>query len=105
MASAHVTVNPGEAAQGGFAALSFRVPNEQQDADTTSVEVNIPTDHPIAFVSVKPLPGWTVKVDKAKLAKPIDVHGSEVDEAVSKVTWSGGTIKPGEYQSFEKFQS
>ncbi|HKE77396.1 MAG TPA: YcnI family protein [Acidimicrobiales bacterium] len=102
MASAHVTVNPGEAAQGGFAALSFRVPNEQQDADTTSVEVNIPTDHPIASVSVKPLAGWTYKVETAKLDTPIKTDdGDEVSEAVSKITWTGGTIKPGEFQEFE----
>jgi uncharacterized protein YcnI len=95
-------VNPGEAAQGGFAALSFRVPNEQNDADTTSVEVNIPTDHPIASVSVKPMPGWTYKVETTKLATPIKTDdGDEVTEAVSKITWSGGTIKPGEFDEFE----
>lgn len=102
MASAHVTVSPGEAAQGGFAALSFRVPNEQSDADTTSVEVNIPTDHPIAGVSVKPMAGWTYKVETTKLTSPIKTDdGDEVTEVPTKITWSGGAIKPGEFQEFE----
>jgi len=100
-ALAHVSVNPGEAAQGSFQELAFRVPNERDDAGTTKVEVAFPTDHPIAFVSVKPLPGWTAKVDKTKLATPLKSDDGEVTEAVSKVTWSGGTIKPGEYQDFD----
>lgn len=102
MASAHVTVNPGEAAPGSFAALTFRVPNEQQDADTTSVEVNLPTDHPIAGVSVKPMAGWTYKVETTKLDTPIKTEdGDEVSEVPSKISWTGGTIKPGEFQEFE----
>ena len=34
-ASAHVTVNPREAVQGGYAKLAFRVPNEKAGASTT----------------------------------------------------------------------
>jgi len=100
-ALAHVTVDPGQAAQGSFQELAFRVPNERDDAATTKVEIAFPTDHPIAFVSVEPLPGWTAKVDRAKLAKPVSVHGGEVTEAVSRITWSGGSIKAGEYEDFE----
>jgi len=37
-AAAHVTVNPKEANQGGFAKLAFRVPNER-DKPTTKLEV------------------------------------------------------------------
>ena len=36
-ASAHVTVNPNEAAKGGFAELSFRVPTESATASTVKV--------------------------------------------------------------------
>ena len=59
-ASAHVTVNPGSAEQGGFTKVAFRVPNERDDAGTTKVQVDLPMDHPIAFVSVRPVPGWSV---------------------------------------------
>jgi uncharacterized protein len=99
-ASAHVTVQPGEATQGGFATEVFQVPNERDDAQTTQLEVEFPTDYPIPFVSVEPVPGWTVKVDKATLAKPIKSDDGEVTEAVSKITWSGGQIAPGNFQRF-----
>jgi uncharacterized protein YcnI len=99
-AVAHVTVNPSEANQGGFARLAFRVPNEKDDASTTRVAVQFPTDHPIAFVSVQPVPGWTYRVTKQTLAEPIRSDDGEVTEAVSQIVWSGGEIKPGEFQEF-----
>ncbi|TDD72143.1 YcnI family protein [Actinomadura rubrisoli] len=100
-ASAHVTVNPGTAEQGGFTKVSFRVPNERDDAGTTKVQVDIPAEQAVAFVSVRPVPGWTVKVDKAKLKTPIKAEGSELTEAVSRITWSGGKIDPGQFQEFD----
>jgi uncharacterized protein YcnI len=101
LAAAHVTVNPGEAPKGGFAALAFRVPNERPDSGTVSVEVNLPEDHPIANVSVRPTPGWEYTVERRTLDEPIDNHGEQITEVVSKVTWTGGTINPGEFQEFE----
>jgi uncharacterized protein len=99
-ASAHVTVQPPTATQGGFATEVFQVPNERDDANTVQLEVEFPTDHPIAFVSVEPVPGWTAKVEKSTLAKPIKSDDGDVTEAVSKITWSGGQILPGNFQRF-----
>jgi uncharacterized protein len=87
-AAAHVTVNPSEAAKGSFAKLTFRVPTERDDASTTKVEIAFPASPKISSVSVKPKPGWTYTVDEA-------------GDAVAKVTWSGGTIKPGEFDEFD----
>jgi uncharacterized protein YcnI len=102
MAAAHVTVNPNEAPQGGFAALAFRVPNERDDASTTSLEVNLPEDHPIPNVSVRPKVGWTYRVEMRKLDTPIKSEdGDEISEVPAKVTWTGGEIKPGEFDEFE----
>jgi uncharacterized protein YcnI len=98
---AHVTVNPREAPQGGFTKVSFRVPNERDDSGTTMVEVSFPADHPIAFVSVRPVPGWTYQVAKTKLDQPIKSDDGDVTEAVSKITWTGGPLKPGEFQEFD----
>jgi len=103
-ASAHVTVNPREATQGGYAKLAFRVPNERDNASTTKLEVNIPPETAIASVSVRPMPGWTATVERAKLATPLKVHGEDVAEAVSKITWiaaAGSDVKPGQFQEFE----
>jgi uncharacterized protein YcnI len=100
-ASAHVSANPETAEQGSFTKVSFRVPNEEAKADTTKVEIDLPLDHPIAAVSVRPVPGWTVAMVKSKLPKPIQSDGATITEAVSKITWSKGTIKPGEFQEFD----
>lgn len=100
-AIAHVTVNPKEATQGGYAKLAFRVPNERDNAGTTKLEINLPADHPFASVSVRPQAGWTYTVERTRLATPIKVHDSEITEAISKITWTGGEIKPGEFNEFE----
>ncbi|MEV4102825.1 YcnI family protein [Nonomuraea sp. NPDC049649] len=100
-ALAHVTINPGTAVAGGFTKVAFRVPNERDDAKTTRVEVTFPTDHPLAFVSVKPVPGWTVKVNEGKLPEPVTTEHGELTEAVTSVVWSGGEIGQGEFQEFE----
>ncbi|QIY96991.1 YcnI family protein [Streptomyces sp. S1D4-11] len=102
-AFAHVSVQPeGEAAKGGYAVVDFKVPNERDDASTNKVEVNFPTDHPLASVMPQPLDGWSVKVTKSKLAKPLTMHGEKISEAVTKVTWTatGKGIEPGFFQKF-----
>ena len=100
---AHVTINPSGAAQGGFTALVFRVPNERDDASTVKLAVRFPADHPIPLVSVKPLPGWTYEVSRADLPTPIEAEGSQITEAVSTITWTAGegaSIRPGEFEEF-----
>ncbi|MBL1096329.1 YcnI family copper-binding membrane protein [Streptomyces coffeae] len=99
-AFAHVSVQPGEAEKGGYSTVNFKVPNERDDSSTTKLEVTLPTDHPLASVMPQPVPGWKVKVTKTKLAKPIEMHGEKITEAVSKVTWTGGKIEPGQFQQF-----
>jgi uncharacterized protein YcnI len=100
-ASAHVTVNPREASPGGFAKLSFRMPNERPDASSTQLEVTFPEAHPIRSVSVRPVPGWEVQIERRTLDTPITTDDGEVTEVVSKITWSGGPVNPGEFQEFD----
>ncbi|MFI9156547.1 YcnI family protein [Kitasatospora aureofaciens] len=103
-AFAHVTVNPGSAAQGGYATVNFQVPDESDTASTVKLEVNLPLDHPLASVRTMPVPGWTATVEKSKLDKPIKVHGSDVNEAVSKITWTADAntkIAPGQFGEFK----
>jgi uncharacterized protein YcnI len=103
-ASAHVTVNPNTATQGGYTKVSFRVPTESDTLSTTKLEVNLPTDTPIASVSLKPLTGWTAVTVKSKLQTPIKTDDGEITEAVTKITWTaspGAEIKPGQFQEFD----
>ncbi|MFD0353464.1 YcnI family protein [Streptomyces sp. NPDC127110] len=100
-AFAHVSVQPaGEAAKGGYATLNFKVPNERDNASTTQLEVNFPADQPLTSVMPQELPGWTSTVEKTKLDKPLTVHGKQINEVVTKVTWTGGKIEPGKFQQF-----
>jgi uncharacterized protein YcnI len=96
-ASAHVTVQPAEAISGTFSRFVVRVPNERPDADTTKVVVKMP---PLTFVSFEPKDGWKRKVKMVQLDEPIDAFGQEITEAVGKVTWKGGRIRPGEFLEF-----
>ncbi|MBU6531015.1 YcnI family protein [Streptomyces sp. NPDC057245] len=102
-AFAHVSVQPeGTAAKGGYAVVDFKVPNERDNASTTKLEVSFPTDHPLASVMPEPVPGWKAEVTKSKLDKPLESHGQQITEAVSKVTWTadGKGIEPGYFQKF-----
>jgi periplasmic copper chaperone A len=106
VASAHVTANVlGEqAVQGGYTKITFRVPNEDDKAGTIKLEVKLPPDAPITGARTAAMAGWTAKITKSKLAEPIEVHGAEVTEAVSTVTWTakpGVRINPGEFAEFE----
>jgi uncharacterized protein YcnI len=103
-AQAHVTVNPNTATPGGYTKVTFRVPNEMDNAKTTKLEVALPADQPIASVSVKPVPGWTATPTTSKLATPIKSHDHDITEAVSRIVWTadaGSAIKPGEFQEFD----
>jgi uncharacterized protein YcnI len=101
VAEAHVTVNPNTAAQGAYTKVSFRVPNEEASANTTTVEVDLPADHPIASVSLRPVPGWTATTTTTQLATPIKSDDGDVSQAVTKIVWTGGTIAPGQFQEFD----
>jgi uncharacterized protein YcnI len=88
-ASAHVTLQGNTAAAGSFTLLTFKVPNEEAGGPTTDkLTISLPTDHPLAFVSYVPVPGWTATATTEKLPKPITNGDDTVTQAVTKVTWS-----------------
>jgi periplasmic copper chaperone A len=102
-AGAHVTLQPDEVPAGGFTRLDVRVPTERENASTTKVEVQFPAG--FTTVSTEPVPGWTAKVTKTKLAKPqVNDEGEKITDRVDTVTWTGdgrqGKIGPGEFQDF-----
>ena len=102
IASAHVTVHPESYAKGATdGVLTFRVPNEEDTASTTKVQVFLPTDHPVLGVLVSPpQDGWTAKVTNTKLKTPVKTDDGTITDAVSEITWTGGKISAGQYQDF-----
>ena len=100
-ASAHVTVSPDSLPKGATAELTFKVPNEESNATTTQVQLQIPTDHPIAQVLPRQIPGWTVAVKTTTLSTPLKTDDGTFTTAVSEIDWTGGTIPVGQYQDFQ----
>jgi uncharacterized protein YcnI len=98
-ATAHVTLNPGEWEAGGFARFAVRVPNERPNGRTTEITVQFPDN--VISASFQPVAGWTRTVEMAQLDEPIEEEGEEpITERIASVTWTGGTIRPGEFQEF-----
>lgn len=103
VASAHVTVNPGDVAAGSYAKITFRVPNESPKASTDSIQVLLPMDHPFPSVSVMPVPGWVATPKTVALNPPVTEGKFTLTEAVESVTWAaqnGNGVQPGEFQEF-----
>ena len=98
VAAAHVTLNPGEWEAGGFARFAIRVPNERDNADTTRVTLRFPEQ--VISASFQPVEGWRRTVRMARLDEPIDDEGEQITERIDTVTWTGGRIRPGEFQEF-----
>ncbi|MGK4579194.1 YcnI family copper-binding membrane protein [Kitasatospora sp. HPMI-4] len=100
-ASAHVTVQPSSVAKDATdQTFAFRVPNEQDNANTVKVEIDFPTDHPIPSALVAPVPGWTDQIQTTKLATPIHTDDGDITDVVSQIVWTGGQIAPGHFQDF-----
>ncbi|MFD4653799.1 YcnI family protein [Streptomyces sp. NPDC057717] len=102
VASAHVTVHPESYAKGATdGVLTFRVPNEENTASTTKVQVFLPTDHPLLGVLVSPRDGWKAKMSTTSLKNPIKTDDGTITDAVSEITWTGGKISSGQYEDFD----
>jgi uncharacterized protein YcnI len=102
-ASAHVTVDPGQAEAGSFSLITVKVPNESATESTTRVELTIPEATPFGFVSYVPVPGWSTELVKTTLAEPVETIYGEITEAVTTVIWtadSGSEITDGQIQLF-----
>jgi uncharacterized protein YcnI len=103
-AAAHVHADSDDAVQGDYGKITFKVPNEKDNSGTIKVQISFPADHPVGGAKTKPVPGWTAKVSKKKLAKPIQEGENQLSEQVTTVTWTanpGTRINPGEFQEFD----
>jgi uncharacterized protein YcnI len=101
-ATAHVHVDPATTDAGAYAVLTVRVPNESPTAATTQVSVDLPTDHPLTYVGLEPVPGWTGVVEEGELPAPVEVDGATITRAPVRVVWTadGAGIGDGQFQRF-----
>jgi periplasmic copper chaperone A len=99
-AGAHVTVHPNAVPADGYTVLNLVVPNEEADANTTKVEVQLPPG--FASVSTEPVAGWKVATTESKLATPVKTDDGEITTQVDTITWTadGKGLPPGGFQRF-----
>jgi uncharacterized protein len=101
-----VSIDPPSAPQGSTVKLSFLVPNEENKATVTKVQIAFPTppDAPIPGVSVGQKPGWKSTVRMTHLAKAITTDDGTIADIVSEIDWvattPGAAVKPGEFGEF-----
>jgi uncharacterized protein YcnI len=104
VASAHVTVfSPDNPTKGGDAQITFRVPNEEDTAHTTKVQVNFSATSPLSNAAIEPVPGWTAQENMVALANPVKMNGQTIKQAVGSIVWTapaGGGTDPGQFQEF-----
>lgn len=96
-----MTVHPGTLPAGSSdVELTFRVPNERDNATTVGLQVFFPTDLPLLTIDVLPVTGWTAKVTSRTLATPVTTDDGTVSQVVSAITWAAKArgIAPGQYE-------
>ena len=88
-ASAHVTVAADDSTKGADdAILTFRVPNEQDAATTTKLDIKFPVKDPIASVKPASIPGWVVTTTSVKFNPPIKTDDGTITQGVGEVSYS-----------------
>lgn len=94
-AVAHVTIQPGEWEAGAFARMVVRVPNERDDAETTTVTVQFPENVPSARFQTHT--SCEREVQREPLAEPIE----DLTERIVSVTWTCDPAIPAD--GFDEF--
>lgn len=94
-AAAHVTIQPGEWEAGAFATMAVRVPNERDDAETTSVTVQFPEQ--VLTARFQPHPLCQREVQMEELAEPVE----DITERIVSVTWTCDPAIPAD--GFDEF--
>jgi uncharacterized protein YcnI len=99
VAAAHVSATPDTVAPGEPATISFRVPNEREDAMTVRLEVVFPARPVISSATPENLPGWKIGVHEQLTAEPAGGDGM-AGRPVTSIVWEGGAVPAGTFQEF-----
>lgn len=98
-ASAHVSLEKGEAEIGkGYKAV-LKVPHGCDGQPTIAVTLDIPE----GYIGVKPMPkaGWKTETARSAYAASYAYyHGAVLEDGVTSVTWSGGELPDDFYDEF-----
>ncbi len=104
-ASAHVTISADDSTRGASdAILTFRVPNEEDAAVTTKIDIKFPTKNPIASVKPAPKQGWTVTTKQVTFNPPIKTDDGTITTGVGEVVYTAKAANGIPVGGFEAFQ-
>jgi uncharacterized protein YcnI len=98
VAQAHISLHPNAIPAGSFVTTNIRVPNEEDNASTTSLKIKLPAG--VLSAQGAPPAGWTFKATLKKLAKPIKTDDGLVTTEATEVQFTGGRIRPGDFENF-----
>ncbi len=90
-ASAHVVLEYQVAPAGASYKASFKVGHGCGASPTRQVAVDIPAG--MRGARPMPKPGWTLDVQREKLAQPYTSHGRSITEDVVRITWTAKTAQ------------
>jgi uncharacterized protein YcnI len=86
-----------------FTELDVRVPNEQSNASTVKLQLQLPDGFAAASYELRS--DWSVRITRQKLATPIQTDEGPITEGVKQITWTGsgrglGRIGPDQFMEF-----
>jgi uncharacterized protein YcnI len=97
-ASAHVTLERGEAPANATYRAVLRIPHGCEGAATDAIRVRLPD----GFIGAKPMPkpGWTLEIVRGPYDRPYQQFGETVTEGPREIVWSGGRLDDAWYDEF-----
>lgn len=96
---AHITLEQGRAPADSYYKAVLQVPHGCKASPTVAIRVKIPDG--VTSAKPQPKPGWKMVITRTKLANPVDAgHGRMIDEVVSEVAWSGGSLADEHFDEF-----
>ena len=98
-ATAHVTLDPPQAAAGSYVRTAIRVPHGCAGAATRQVTIRLPDE--VTSARPMPKPGWTLAITRRAPEAPVpNGHGGTITEVVGEITWAGGPLPDEQYDEF-----
>jgi periplasmic copper chaperone A len=96
--AAHITLVNKTAAPGSNYMAAFRVPHGCEGAATIAVRIKIPA----GVYDVKPVPkaGWKIEISSGKYDVPFANKGAQMNEGVTQVSFTGGSLPDGRTDEF-----
>jgi uncharacterized protein YcnI len=97
-AFAHVTLETKQAEVGASYKAVLKVPHGCDGKATTALRVRIPE----GVIAVKPMPkpSWKLATVTGKYEKAYTYYGTNVDEGVTEIDWTGGELPDAFYDEF-----